>query len=537
MANTLLFLSVNSSFSHSSLALPILHNACKELTNWVWLKEEITIQEDPGEVAVTLSEKNPDILACSLYIFNKEVVLSILGRFNQLSPKTRIVVGGPECLGKGAKELLDKYPFIHTCFVGESEEVFNQYLANYSSSQKRGILPETGTAIAKNWDKSYPVCDEFFNTEKPFVQLETSRGCPMGCKYCTSCNHPLRIKDIAKVEEELNYLKAANIKDIRVLDRTFNLPQSRGVQLLQLFRTKFPEIHFHLEFHPSFLGDELKEELQKANLNQLHLETGIQSLDENVQTAIGRKANKEAVLSGIKFLTSLKEFETHTDLIFGLPNQSFDSVLADVATLLTIQVAEIQLEVLKVLPGTPLVEELDLYGIKHSQSVPYEVLATNSMSAKEILMLRSLSRILDLFYNHSIFHDTIIAMNLDTKEKVKDFLTYLLNENVSFNTILNAKKGVALLQKYLENANYSQAQGLLSISWIENGYPLDSLPFGKVEKCLEVTPNMELISGDSEILTSRETRLWEFSWSNIHRIYAFNRKYKINAPGAIWQAN
>jgi hypothetical protein len=156
---------------------------------------------------------------------------------------------------------------------------------------------------------------------------------------------------------------------------------------------------------------------------------------------------------------------------------------------------------------------------------------------KEILMLRSLSRILDLFYNHSIFHDTIIAMNLDTKEKVKDFLTYLLNENVSFNTILNAKKGVALLQKYLENANYSQAQGLLSISWIENGYPLDSLPFGKVEKCLEVTPNMELISGDSEILTSRETRLWEFSWSNIHRIYAFNRKFKINAPGAIWQTN
>ena len=534
MANTLLFLSVNSSYSHSSLALPILHNACKGLTNWQWLKEEITIQEDPGEIAVKLSEQNPDILACSLYIFNREAVLKILERFNQLSPNSRIIIGGPECLGHNAKELLDKYSFIHTCFVGEAEEYLKEYLENYSPNQPRSIIPENKPAIAENWHTSYPVCDEFFNTDKPFVQLETSRGCPMGCKYCTSCNNPLRVKDLASVKEELTLLKAKNVKDVRVLDRTFNLPQSRGVQLLKLFRTQFPDIHFHLEFHPSFLGDELKEELKKANLNQLHLETGIQSLDANVQNAIGRKANKEAVLAGIKFLTSLKQFETHTDLIFGLPNQTFDSVLEDVATLLDIGVAEIQLEVLKVLPGTPLVKELEIYGIKHSPSAPYEVLATNNLSAKEILKLRSLSRILDLFYNHSVFFHTILAMNLNNKEKVEDFLTYLLNENISFNTILNAKKGFSILQKYLAAKKLSTASGILSTSWIENGYPLDDLPFGKVEKCFEIPSFMKLCSGDAEILTSRETRLWQFNWENTCKIYAFNRKYKINAPGAIW---
>ena len=534
MANTILFLSVNSSYSHSSLALPILHNACKELTNWQWLKEEITIQEDPGEIAVKLSEQNPDILACSLYIFNREAVLKILERFTQLSPNSKIILGGPECLGHNAKELLDKYSFIHTCFVGEAEEYLKEYLENYSPNQPRSIIPENKPAISENWHTSYPVCDEFFNTDKPFVQLETSRGCPMGCKYCTSCNNPLRVKDLASVKEELTLLKAKNVKDVRVLDRTFNLPQSRGVQLLELFRTQFPDIHFHLEFHPSFLDDELKEELKKANLNQLHLETGIQSLDANVQNAIGRKANKEAVLAGIKFLTSLKQFETHTDLIFGLPNQTFDSVLEDVATLLDIGVAEIQLEVLKVLPGTPLVKELDIYGIKHSPYAPYEVLATNNLSAKEILKLRSLSRILDLFYNHSVFFHTILAMNLTTKEKVEDFLTYLLNENVSFNTILNAKKGFSILQKYLSSNNLSNACGILSTSWIENGYPLDDLPFGKVEKCFEIPSNMKLYSGDAEILTSRETRLWQFNWENTCKIYAFNRKYKINAPGAIW---
>jgi coproporphyrinogen III oxidase-like Fe-S oxidoreductase len=128
-----------------------------------------------------------------------------------------------------------------------------------------------------------------------------------------------------------------------------------------------------LEIHPSFLGNELQEELLKANQNQLHLETGVQCLNEKVQQAIGRRAKKEDVLSGIKFLSSIKLFETHTDLIFGLPEQTFEMVLEDVSELLQIGIAEIQLEVLKVLPGTPLVDDLDLYCIKSSIGVPYEV--------------------------------------------------------------------------------------------------------------------------------------------------------------------
>ena len=202
----LLFLTVNSSFSHSSLALPLLHNACRELDSWEWVRCDTT---NTGNVLATVQavcDARCDLVVADLYLFNRQMTLDILQRYHAIDPACRIAVGGPECLGEGAAELLKDFPWLDCVFRGEGEEEFRNYLANFTENASRThyILPADGCGVYENWAASpYPATSEFFVTDKPFVQIETSRGCPMKCFYCTSGNTRTRYRSLEQVAGEL----------------------------------------------------------------------------------------------------------------------------------------------------------------------------------------------------------------------------------------------------------------------------------------------------------------------------------------------
>ena len=109
MPKKFLFLSICSSYSHSSLALPILHSAAHDVPDWEWFSKEYTVAEDRAMIAAELAELQVDLVGVSLYIFNIEAVLDILNRFHRLCPSAKIVVGGPECAGTGAKKIFAEY--------------------------------------------------------------------------------------------------------------------------------------------------------------------------------------------------------------------------------------------------------------------------------------------------------------------------------------------------------------------------------------------------------------------------------------------
>ena len=153
-----------------------------------------------------------------------------------------------------AEEILKNYPFIGVAFRGEGEGVFPAFLARFDLYPVRAVIPAEGSAVFEEWESaSPPVGDPFFRVDKPFVQMETSRGCPMGCIYCTSCHTKVRCKSPDSVRKELTMLRGRGVSEIRLLDRTFNFPPKRGAELLRIFRTEFPDLRFHLEIHPGFL--------------------------------------------------------------------------------------------------------------------------------------------------------------------------------------------------------------------------------------------------------------------------------------------
>ena len=535
----LVFLTVNSSFSHSSLALPLLHNVCADLEEWEWFRYDMTADSDVMTAVREIYALNCDLLATDLYLFNRKTVLEVLTRYHVIDPECRIVAGGPECLGEGAAELLEAYPWFDCVFRGEGEMLFRSYLESSGSGKGSAIriLPESGNGVFAEWENSkFPVRDPFFVTDKPFVQLETSRGCPMKCFYCTSGNTRTRYRTPEQVRAELKLLEAKGVREIRVLDRTFNLPQERGRALLRMFREEFPQMRFHLELHPQFLNDALREELRMALPGQLHVEAGIQCLDSEVQRLAGRNSNRDAVLSGLGFLCQQTAFETHADLLAGMPGQHWKDIIADTAVLMSLNTAEIQLEVLKVLPGTPLREIAAEHGICYSPETPYDVMKTDTMSMEEIRLGRDLSRLLDMTYNHRHLHGPVLAMSRECPDFVNRILEFFHQEGGDSNAVWNLKKRFIFLHGFSRRYSLQQGAFELAYQWLAAGLPPAEGASVDVQKTDGIPSAAVLCAGNPECTGARETRYWQLAMAEKCYYFAYNRSYALNLPAAIWRA-
>lgn len=408
----ILWIDLNCSYAHSSLALPALHAQMASDTSVEWDIVSATINENVGMIVDEIYRRRPDILAATAWLFNHEQLMHITSRVKALLPDACLILGGPEFLGDN-EEFLRKNPFVDCVFRGEGEEAFPQWLACRKQPEKWNTIPglcyltaekeykDNGLARVLNFSGLVPPEESrFFNWSKPFVQLETTRGCFNTCAFCVSGGEkPVRTLSIESIRHRLQIIHSHGIKNVRVLDRTFNYNPRRAKELLQLFLEFSPDICFHLEIHPALLSEELKKELRQLPAGLLHLEAGIQSLREPVLEKSRRIGKLSDALEGLKFLCSLSNMETHADLIAGLPLYRLDEIFEDIYTLAGYRAGEIQLESLKLLPGTEMRHRADELGIRYSPLPPYEVLQTGEISVSELQTARRLSRLLDAFYN------------------------------------------------------------------------------------------------------------------------------------------
>jgi radical SAM superfamily enzyme YgiQ (UPF0313 family) len=234
---------------------------------------------------------------------------------------------------------------------------------------------------------------------KAFYQLETSRGCGGACSFCTSSRSKgVKYHSLERVRKDLLALHKAGYREIRLIDRTFNEDKQRAVDMLKMFSEDFPDMRFHLEIHPGRLKAEVLAQLAKAEPGSLHLEAGVQSFDPTVLKSIRRPASAEKAKSGLKELIKLPNLEIHSDLIAGLPGQTLASLTADINTMLELEPDEIQLENLKILPGTELADNPPA-GLEYQRKPPWTVTRTKEMSSADLKKASLYSYIIDSWYN------------------------------------------------------------------------------------------------------------------------------------------
>lgn len=484
----LLWLDLNSSYAHSSLALPAIHAQTEGDEGCVtWGKVSATINSNVGSVVAEIVERKPDVLAATAWLFTHEVLLKITSRVKALLPECTIIFGGPEMLGDN-EAYLRSHRFVTCVFRGEGEIGFHEWLRVYGRPgrwhsitglcwlDEKEEYHDGGLARVMEFDRlRIPEASCFFDWSKPFVQLETTRGCFNTCAFCVSgAEKPVRVLSVERIRERLTTIREHGIRDIRLLDRTFNGSSERAIRLLQLFREFASDMHFHLEIHPALLSGEVKALLRELPAGLLHLEAGIQSLREEVLQACRRIGNLQAALDGLRYLAGLPNLIVHADLIAGLPLYTLEQMIADVRVLASFGTGEIQLELLKLLPGTVMREQAEQLGIVYSPDVPYEVLCTREMSVEDLRQARLLSRLIDGFYNAIAWQQVVRRLIVHDERFLPDFLAWLEELDVLEQPLSLEKRG-ALLYEFCES-RYPEYLTDISVAWIVAGIPFAKEP-------------------------------------------------------------
>ena len=488
----ILWLDINSSYSHSSVALPAIHAQVMDRTEWEWCVVRGTINDNPGTLAAAVAEEKPDIIAATFWLFTHQMQIEVLSRAVQLLDGVKVVCGGPEFLGNN-EDFLRRNPFVTAIIKGEGERALPEFLNVIEKPLCWGSVEglcwlsaneyhDNGIArVADFASLKYPEESPLFKWDKPFVQLETTRGCFNTCAFCVSGGEkPVRYQSIEQVAERLENIFAHRIKDIRVLDRTFNYDLSRACEMLDMFAKYAGKMRFHLEIHPSLISDTLKEKLKSLPEGLLHLEAGIQSLDSRVLAECGRKGSLKSSLEGLEYLCSLDNVEVHADLIAGLPEYSLDMLCSDIAQLVGLGVNELQVESLKVLPGTQMRQSAAIKSLKYSPLPPYEILSTPSITSRELKTAMQISRMLDFYYNSTAWQHIIRELICENEDFLKDFTSHLDTIMVLDSPLSLERRGV-ILYEYCKEHHPSRLTDI-SVAWIEAGYSLKKEPAGEITK-------------------------------------------------------
>ena len=495
-----IWLDINASWSHSSLALPALHANLSAETAAACNMQVVrgTIKSPVAQIVQEVAQLEPSYIFATGWLFNINYLNVVLARVSALCSPQGIFLGGPEFLGDNSN-FLRTHPHITAVFKGEGEEMFEDLIASLlcGDSAWRNIpgfeylLPDSScgsftyhsssAVVVKNFmEIRCPEESPLFSWDKSFVQIETSRGCFNSCRFCVSGIEKCPIQDIPieGLRSRLENIYNRGIRQVRVLDRTFNGNPRRALQLLDLFKESAGKMNFHLEVHPALLFPaneseavgKLRETLMQMPAGLLHLEAGIQTLRQDVLDLCARKGSCAQAVEGLKYLCGSSAFEVHADLIAGLPGYTYPHLVEDTLALMRICPGEIQLESLKLLPGTWFRLNSEELGIRYSTLPPYEVLQTPAISYEELGKAMTLSRILDLWYNDKKWRESFCAIAPLLEQLIEelhgtDYITQPLSlEN----------KGI-LLYRFCCKHIPSLAP-LVSLQWVRNGLSIKKEP-------------------------------------------------------------
>ena len=482
----ILWLDLNCSYAHSSLALPALHAQVMHRTEVEWTVVRTTTSETVGTAVDAIYAQQPDVVAATAWLFTHEHLLHIIARVKALLPQATVILGGPEFLGDNEK-YLHHHSEVDCVLRGEGEESFAQWLDQWNNPEAwndiaglcyihKGIYHDNGLARVMNFASLHtPEESTLFTWGKPFVQVEATRGCFNTCAFCVSgIGDPIRTLPLEEIRHRLDNIRERGIRDVRILDRTFNYHPRHAISLLHLFAEYHPHLRFHLEIHPALLPQSVRDVLATMPHGQLHLEAGIQSLRQEVLDKSMRKGTLEQALDGLRFLCSLPNLVTHADLIAGLPLYTLAQIYEDIHTLAEYKAGEIQLESLKLLPGTVMRRDAEKLGIRYSPLPPYEVLETDAITSSELQEARRLSRLLDAYYNTSAWQQVTRRIMLTETGFLHHFLQHLTAHNYIDQPMSLERRGELLYLFCKEH--YSDYAIDITLAWIEAGMSLKKRP-------------------------------------------------------------
>lgn len=416
----ILLVAVNAKYIHSNLAVYSLRAAARAYADQIEIAE-YTINQQPDQVLGDIYRRQPDVVAFSCYIWNGEMIGELLQELPKVLPQAELWVGGPE-VSYDAPEFLKRYPKVRGVMRAEGERSFPELASYYieetdSLDQISGITyrDETGELRENPWaepvnmDEIPFVYEDLNDFNHKIIYYESSRGCPFRCSYClSSIDKRVRFRSLPLVKKELQIFLDAQVPQVKFVDRTFNCNPKRTVELLQWILEHDNGItNFHFEIAADITTEEELAIMEKMRPGLIQLEIGVQSTNPLTVEAIHRTMDLTKLKNVVDRVKSFGNIHQHLDLIAGLPYEDVDSFQKSFDDVYAMKPDQLQLGFLKVLKGSGMRDDALGYGISWHERAPYEVLTTDWLSYGDVLLLKGVEDMVEVYYNSRQFDRTI----------------------------------------------------------------------------------------------------------------------------------
>ena len=422
----ILLAACNAKYIHSNLAVYNLKSCSGKYSPNVVIKE-YTINQIRDDILKDIYLEQPDVICFSCYIWNISFVKELVPDLKKILPHVDFWAGGPE-VSYDAVEFLKKNPAFFGVMVGEGEETFHELAGYYIERKPENLKEIRGVAfhdetkvpdiVHTGWRElmdlskvpvAYSNLTEFKNR---IIYYESSRGCPFSCSYClSSIDKKLRFRDIELVKNELQFFIDNKVPQVKFVDRTFNCKHDHAMAIWRYITEHDNGItNFHFEISADLLREEELALMKTMRPGLIQLEIGVQSTNPQTIKAIRRTMDFEKLKGIVEQIHSFGNIHQHLDLIAGLPYEGYESFHKSFCDVYALRPEQFQLGFLKVLKGSHMMEMTGEYQILYKDREPYEVLSTAWLTYGEILRLKMVESMVEVYYNSGQFKHTLVFL-------------------------------------------------------------------------------------------------------------------------------
>lgn len=418
---------LNAKYIHMSLALRYL-KAYNQKDFDIEIAE-YTIKDPAMNIVSDLFQREADVIGFSCYIWNIQETLQIVKMIKKIKPETIIVLGGPE-VSYDTEEWMQLVPEIDFIVMGEGEETFHHLLTEISTTRKYhfvyGVAYRKGEEIIltpgrpkmdlNDIPSPHRLPDDVPQLANRVVYFETSRGCPFSCQFClSSIEVGVRYFDIERAKQDLLYLIESGAKQIKFVDRTFNIKRDYAMEIFQFLIDNHQGCIFQFEITADIMRPEVLEFLaEHAPPGIFRFEIGVQSTNEQTNELIQRRQNFKKLTRTVTMIRDSGKILQHLDLIAGLPEEDYNSFRDTFNEVFALRPEELQLGFLKMLRGTGMRRDAEKYGYKFMDHAPYEILGNDVLPFSDIIRIKRVEDVLEKYWNsHRL--DLTVAYLIETE--------------------------------------------------------------------------------------------------------------------------
>ena len=412
---------INAKYIHSNLAVYSLRAYAKAFQEQIEIGE-YTINNRVDYILEQIYKAKPDVLCFSCYIWNIGYVEELITEYHKLCPEVPIWVGGPE-VSYEVETFLEEHPQVTGVMIGEGERTFQQLCECYVN--QNGTLKELNGIAYKDSVSGeviftqpqepmnmsdIPFCyDHIENFENRIIYYESSRGCPFNCSYClSSIDKKLRFRDTELVKKELAFFIEKKVPQVKFVDRTFNCKHDHAMEIWRFVKEHDNGItNFHFEISADLLNEEELALIHDMRPGLIQLEIGVQSTNEPTIREIHRTMKLELLKDIVRKIQSGGNIHEHLDLIAGLPYEDYTAFAKSFDEIYELKPNQLQLGFLKVLKGSYMYGHAAEYEIVYHEKTPYEVMKTKWLSFDDVLKIKQVEEMLEVYYNSGQFEITM----------------------------------------------------------------------------------------------------------------------------------